>query len=245
MLKFSGYSRLIRGRPFWCVFLGAEVRLSRVSGGASSARRSATQLASLLRAFLLAPTRATLSFLLLVATCFSLGGRLPQHLPQRRRSGRLFWFFPRRSMDTSSPPEARKRLAASETQPRSTRCPFFLAVKSRGGRSASWFSRGATDANARREGGREGPSFRSRVLLSRPSDRRGHGSDPVAAICVQDVDVQCVLQFTLINAPSCALHRRTSRVIHRMELSATVSLSQEAFAPRAAPTVCGLSFAFF
>ena len=94
MLKFSGYSRLIRGRPFWCVFLGAEVRLSRVSGGASSARRSATQLASLLRAFLLAHTRATLSFLLLVATCFSLGGRLPQHLPQRRRSGRLFWFFP-------------------------------------------------------------------------------------------------------------------------------------------------------
>lgn len=39
-----------------------------------------------------------------------------------------------------------------------------------------------------------------------------------AAICVQDVDVQCVLQFTLIHAASCALHRRTSRVIHRIEL---------------------------
>ncbi len=37
-------------------------------------------------------------------------------------------------------------------------------------------------------------------------------------MCVQDVDVQCVLQFTLINAAGCALHRRTSRVIHRIEL---------------------------
>ena len=42
---------------------------------------------------------------------------------------------------------------------------------------------------------------------------------PEAAICVQDVDVQCVLQFTLIHAAGCALHRRTSRVIHRLELS--------------------------
>lgn len=41
---------------------------------------------------------------------------------------------------------------------------------------------------------------------------------PEAAICVQDVDVQCVLQFTLIHAAGCALHRRTSRVIHRLEL---------------------------
>ena len=37
-------------------------------------------------------------------------------------------------------------------------------------------------------------------------------------MCVRDVDVQCVLQFTLINAAGCALHRRTSRVIHRLEL---------------------------
>ena len=36
---------------------------------------------------------------------------------------------------------------------------------------------------------------------------------------VRDVDVQCVLQFTLVNAAGCALHRRTSRVIHRLELS--------------------------
>ena len=41
---------------------------------------------------------------------------------------------------------------------------------------------------------------------------------PEAAIRVQDVDVQCVLQFTLIHAAGCALHRRTSRVIHRLEL---------------------------
>ena len=41
---------------------------------------------------------------------------------------------------------------------------------------------------------------------------------PEAAICVQDIDVQCVLQFTLIHAAGCALHRHTSRVIHRQEL---------------------------
>ena len=52
--------------------------------------------------------------------------------------------------------------------------------------------------------------------IRRPSDGRGpRGVDPEAAICVQDVDVQCVLQFTLIHAAGCALHRRTSRVIHR------------------------------
>ena len=44
---------------------------------------------------------------------------------------------------------------------------------------------------------------------------------PRTAICVQDVDVQCVLQFTLIHAAGCALHRRTSRVIHRIELCST------------------------
>lgn len=41
---------------------------------------------------------------------------------------------------------------------------------------------------------------------------------PEAAICVQDVDDQCVLQFTLVHAAGCALHRRESRVIHRWEL---------------------------
>ena len=40
---------------------------------------------------------------------------------------------------------------------------------------------------------------------------------PEAAICVQDIDVQCVLQFTLLHAAGCALHRHTSRVIHRLE----------------------------
>ena len=38
------------------------------------------------------------------------------------------------------------------------------------------------------------------------------------AMCVRGVDVLCVLQFTLIIAAGCALHRRTSRVIHRIEL---------------------------
>lgn len=42
---------------------------------------------------------------------------------------------------------------------------------------------------------------------------------PEVAICVQGFDVQCVLQFTLVNAAGCALHRHTSRVIHRIEWS--------------------------
>lgn len=44
-------------------------------------------------------------------------------------------------------------------------------------------------------------------------------------MCVQGVDVQCVLQFTLIHAAGCALHRRTSRVIHRIELSSFEQVS--------------------
>lgn len=52
-----------------------------------------------------------------------------------------------------------------------------------------------------------------------PTLRRAWPQDgPVAAICVQYVDVQCVLQFTLIHAAGCDLHRRTSRVIHRLKL---------------------------
>ena len=37
-------------------------------------------------------------------------------------------------------------------------------------------------------------------------------------MCVRNVDDQGVLQFTLILAAGCVLHRRTSRVIHRQEL---------------------------
>ena len=52
-----------------------------------------------------------------------------------------------------------------------------------------------------------------------PTLKRAWPKDgPLAAICVQNVDVQCVLQFTLIHAAGCVLHRRTSRVIHRLKL---------------------------
>ena len=37
-------------------------------------------------------------------------------------------------------------------------------------------------------------------------------------MCVRNADDHCVLQFTLILAAGCVLHRRTSRVIHRREL---------------------------
>jgi hypothetical protein len=46
---------------------------------------------------------------------------------------------------------------------------------------------------------------------------------PEAAICVQDIDVQCVLQFTLIHAAGCALHRHTSRGIYE-DISKTYTL---------------------
>lgn len=39
------------------------------------------------------------------------------------------------------------------------------------------------------------------------------------AICVQNANDQCVLQFTLLLAAGCVLHRRTSRAIHHRELS--------------------------
>ena len=38
---------------------------------------------------------------------------------------------------------------------------------------------------------------------------------PEAAIRVQIIDAQCVLQFTLLLGASSVLHRRSSRVIHR------------------------------
>ena len=56
--------------------------------------------------------------------------------------------------------------------------------------------------------GRTSPTLRQ----AWPQDR------PMAAICVQSIDVQCVLQFTLIHAAGCVLHRCTNRVIHRLEL---------------------------
>ena len=37
-------------------------------------------------------------------------------------------------------------------------------------------------------------------------------------MCVQNANDQCVLQFTLLLAAGCVLHRRTSRAIHHREL---------------------------
>ena len=54
--------------------------------------------------------------------------------------------------------------------------------------------------------------------VSQPLRQTWPRERPGAAMCVQDVDVQCVLQFTLSNAASCALHRLASRVIHRSEV---------------------------
>jgi len=77
----------------------------------------------------------------------------------------------------------------------------------------------------------DGPR-RSIASAKRAADDRFLSTDPEtgvaselseAAMCVQDIDVQCVLQFTLIHAAGCALHRHASRVIHRLELYHTFS----------------------
>ena len=68
-------------------------------------------------------------------------------------------------------------------------------------------------AGCLRRSSRGAPGPRS--IDMRPSDRRGPGRIPGAAMCVRSVDDQCVLQFTLVLAAGCVLHRRTSRVIHR------------------------------
>ena len=67
----------------------------------------------------------------------------------------------------------------------------------------------------RRQDGRAGDSSSTQTLRQAWPRVRAE-----AAMCVRDVDVQCVLQFTLVNAAGCALHRRTSRAIHRLELFA-------------------------
>ncbi len=58
------------------------------------------------------------------------------------------------------------------------------------------------------------------------------GLTPPAAMCVQNADVQCVLQFALILAFGCVLHRRASRVIHRREYCLVVcQLGSHQWAP--------------
>lgn len=59
---------------------------------------------------------------------------------------------------------------------------------------------------------------RAKVLLQSTLRQAWSRELPETAKCVQVVDVQCVLQFTSLLAAGCALHRRTSRVIHRSEL---------------------------
>ena len=110
------------------------------------------------------------------------------------------------------------------TVPRSR--PENVAVTVRG-RKAESVLRGTRSSHTSppRDDGSERPrptprrGRRNRDSKCYPTLRRAWPRDlPGAAICVQDVDVQCVLQFTLIHAAGCALHRHTSRVIHRLEL---------------------------
>ena len=56
------------------------------------------------------------------------------------------------------------------------------------------------------------------VCITDPQTGVARATKARAAMCVRNVDDQGVLQFTLILAAGCVLHRRTSRVIHRQEL---------------------------
>ena len=68
-----------------------------------------------------------------------------------------------------------------------------------------------TPTGTRRSSGTQNHSFKSIPTLSQMwPEPRGW-----AAIYVQDIDAPCVLRFAWIHALCCALHRSTSRVIHR------------------------------
>ena len=55
-------------------------------------------------------------------------------------------------------------------------------------------------------------------------------------MCVRNVDDQGVLQFTLIHAVGCVLHRRGSRAIHRLQLFLSFQLVSRAGERREAST---------
>ena len=59
----------------------------------------------------------------------------------------------------------------------------------------------------------------SRIYTLKPTLRQAWSRKwSETAMCVQDIDDQCVLQITLIHAVCCALHRLASQVIHRIGL---------------------------
>ena len=104
--------------------------------------------------------------------------------------------------------EPRSPLGATERPP--PHYYYYYLGRKRGGGGGGG---GAARAQRRRD---RASQATGRAL---PTLRRAWPKDgPLAAICVQSVDVQCVLQFTLIHAAGCVLHRRTSRVIHCLKL---------------------------
>ena len=122
------------------------------------------------------------------------------------------------------------RRHGESTEPPSAHCEVRHLDRVGHGVSSHTGNRSALEATERAECPLRRP--RARPFLARGEARAGgaiasqptlrqawHRERTDAAICVQDVNVQCVLQFTLIHTVGCALHRHTSRVIHRLELS--------------------------
>lgn len=67
--------------------------------------------------------------------------------------------------------------------------------------------------------------IREFALRQKPTLNRAWPRErPRAAMCVRNVDDQGVLQFTLIHAVGCVLHRRGSRAIHRLQLFSSFKL---------------------
>lgn len=57
------------------------------------------------------------------------------------------------------------------------------------------------------------------VIVNDAQTNEVRATEAQTAMCVQNANDQCVLQFTLLLAAGCVLHRRTSRAIHHRELS--------------------------
>ena len=110
--------------------------------------------------------------------------------------------------------EARRKTSLEETKARLRRPPPPTRPLAREG--ATVVGRGHASTRHRRPRS----LAERREAMNVPTDPE---TDVVAAktataICVQEIDAQCVLQFTLNHAACYALHRFTSRVIHRSEL---------------------------
>lgn len=110
---------------------------------------------------------------------------------------------PREADDQNRPPRARGVLESEGKNPSLAACRTSLTLR-----------RPRKNRGTVRDAPRCKIAQRQKPTLNRAWPREL----PRAAMCVRNVDDQGVLQFTLIHAVGCVLHRRGSRAIHRLQL---------------------------